>query len=45
METEEAHAELDVVIRKMDDWNNDDLPKNNVKIVEAEEDENYGRFQ
>ena len=35
-ETEEAHDELDEVIRKMDDWNNDDQAKNNEKIVEAE---------
>ena len=37
METEEAHEELDEIIRNMDEWNNEDGMKKNEILVEAED--------
>ena len=36
METEEVHDELDEMIQKMDDWNYDDIMKNDEILVGAE---------
>jgi hypothetical protein len=38
IETEEAHDELDEMIRKIDDWNYDDIMKNDEILVGAEYD-------